>query len=140
MSDNPPIKIYRNRLINWIIFKIKSGFKLEALSENTKKLLGLANSIVDRDRNSENVPNLENVETVLVHCNLVENQYQLSSKVLFTFVSDKQYGMLINIKPPTLIMLNTQHSEFSSVGVWFTNQDRKPVEIEAKINVTLIIG
>ena len=48
--------------------------------------------------------------------------------------------MLINIKPPTLIMLNTQHSEFSSVDVWFTNQDRKPVEIEDKINVTLIIG
>ena len=67
LPDNPPIKIYPNRLINRIVFKIKSSYKLEALSENTKKLLGLASNIVDTDKNSESAPNLQTVETVLVH-------------------------------------------------------------------------
>ena len=90
LPDNPPIKIYPNRLINRIVFKIKSSYKLEALSENTKKLLGLASNIVDTDKNSESACNLQTVQTVSVHCNLVENQYQLSSKVLFVLVPDKQ--------------------------------------------------
>ena len=67
LPDNPPIKISPNRLINRIVFKIKSSYKLEALSENTKKLLGLASNIVDTDKNSESAPNLQTVETVLVH-------------------------------------------------------------------------
>ena len=67
LPDNLPIKISPNRLINRIVFKIKSGYKLEALSENNKKLLGLASNIVDTDKNSESAPNLQTVETVLVH-------------------------------------------------------------------------
>ena len=67
LPDNPPIKIYPNILINRIVFKIKSSYKLEVLSENTKKLLGLASNIVDTDKNSESAPNLQTVETVLVH-------------------------------------------------------------------------
>ena len=90
LPDNLPIKISPNRLINRIVFKIKSGYKLEALSENNKKLLGLASNIVDTDKNSESACNLQTVQTVSVHCNLVENQYQLSSKVLFVLVPDKQ--------------------------------------------------
>ena len=140
LPDNPPLKIYPNRLVNRIDFKIKSGYKLEALSENTKKLLGLASNIVDTDKNSESAPNIQTVEIGLVHYNLVENHYQSSSKVLFVFVSDKQYGMLINIKPHTLIMLITQHSEFSSLDVWFTGQNGKPLQIEDNINLTLVIG
>ena len=140
LPDNPPLKIYPNRLVNRIVFKIKLGYELEALSENTRKLLGLASNIVDTDKNCKSAPNLQTVETGLVHCNLVENHYQLSSKVLFVFVPDKQYGMLINIKPHTLIMLNTQHSEFSSLDVWFTDQNGKPLQIEDNINLTLVIG
>ena len=90
LPDNLPIKISPNRLINRIVFKIKSGYKLEALSENNKKLLGLASNIVDTDKNSESACNLQTVQTVSVHCNLVENQYQLSSKVLLVLVPDKQ--------------------------------------------------
>ena len=54
------------------------------------KLLGSASSIIDADINSENVPRLENVEVVLVHCNLVNNYYQQHSRVLFTFVPAKR--------------------------------------------------
>ena len=68
------------------------------------KLLGSTkDTIIDADKNSENVPRLENVEVVLVHCNLVNNSYQQASKVLFTFVPNKQYGQLISISPHSLV-------------------------------------
>ena len=71
------------------------------------KLLGSTKKDVDLDKNSENVPKLESVEVVLVHCNLVENDYQHTSKVLFIFVPNKQFGQLINISTHSLTMMNT---------------------------------
>ena len=82
IGENAPISIYANT-INRIVFKIKSGYKLELLSKETMKLLGSTKDIIDADKNGENVPRLENVEVVLVHCNLVNNSYQQHSKVLF---------------------------------------------------------
>ena len=67
------------------------------------KLLGSIKDSIDADKNSENVPRLENVDVVLVHCNLVNNGYQKASRVLFTFVPNKQYGQLISISPNSLI-------------------------------------
>ena len=67
------------------------------------KLLGSTSNIIDADKNSENVPRLENVEVVLLHCNLVNNSYQQASRFLFTFVPNKQYGQLISISPYSLI-------------------------------------
>ena len=75
-----------------------------------------------------------------MHCNLVDNNYQQESKVLFTFVSNKQFGQLINISPHSLTMLNTTNTEFSSIAVWFTDQISKPFETEDNVNMTLIIG
>ena len=71
------------------------------------KLLGSTNKVVDKDKNSENVPKLESVEEVLVHCNLVKNDYQHASKVLFGFVPNKQFGQLLNISPYVFTMMNT---------------------------------
>ena len=99
IGENAPILIYANTINNRIVFKIKSGYKLELLSNETMKLLGSTSSIIDTDKNSENVPKLENVEVVLVYCNLVNNAYQQHSRVLFTFVPTKQYGQLISISP-----------------------------------------
>ena len=86
------------------------------------------------------MPKLESVEVVLVHCNLVKNDYQHSSKVLFTFVPNKQLGQLVDISPNTLTMMNTVNIKFSSVEVWFTDQAGKAIEIEDNVNLTLIIG
>ena len=86
------------------------------------------------------MPKLESVEAVLVHCNLVNNNYQQALKLLFTFVPNKQFGQLINIAPHSLIMLNTANTEFSSIEVWFTDQNSEPPEIEDNVNFTLIIG
>ena len=103
IGENAPILIYANTINNRIVFKIKTGYKLELLSKETMKLLGSTKDIIDSDKNSENVPRLENVEVVLVHCNLVNNSCQQHSRVLFTFVPNKQYGQLISISPHSLV-------------------------------------
>ena len=107
IGENAPILIYANTINNRIVFKHKNGYKLEVLSNETMKLLGSTKDTIDADKNSENVPKLENVEVVLVHCNLVNNAYQQHSRVLFTFVPTKQYGQLISISPHSLVFLKT---------------------------------
>ena len=103
IGETAPILVYANTINNRIVFKIKTGYKLELLSKKTMKLLGSTKDIIDSDKNSENVPRLENVEVVFVHCNLVNNSYQQALRVLFTFVPNKQYGKLISISPNSLI-------------------------------------
>ena len=88
-GENAPILIYTNTINNRIVFKIKSGYRLELLSKETMKLLGSTSIIIDADKDSENVPRLENFEVVLVHYNLINNSYQQHSRVLFTFVPTK---------------------------------------------------
>ena len=97
IAETAPVLIYADKISNRIVFKIKTGYKLELLSKETMKLLGSTSNIIDADKNSENVPRLENVEVVLVHCNLVNNSYQQASRVLFTFIPNKQYGQLISV-------------------------------------------
>ena len=92
LAENPSVQIYPNKIINRIVFKIKTGYKLELLSPETMKLLGSTKKDVDSDKNNENVPKLESVEVALVHCNLVKNDYQHSSKVSFSFFPNKQFG------------------------------------------------
>ena len=140
LTDNPPIKIYSSKIKNRIVFKIKTGCKLELLTPETMKLLGSTKTVVDKNKNSENVPKLESVEVVLVHCNLVKNDYQHASKELFSFVPNKQFGQLLNISPHAFTMMNTVNTEFPSVEVWFTDQSRKALEIEGNVNLRLIIG
>ena len=113
-----------------ILFKIKTGYKLELLTPETMRLLGITKKDVDSDKNSENVPKLESVEVVLVHCNLVENDYQHTSEVLSSFVPNKQFGQLINISPHSLTMMNTVNTEFSFVEFWFADQTSKALEVD----------
>ena len=138
-ESSPAIQIYTNKIKNRIIFRITSGYKLELLTPETMKLLRSAKKVVNKDKNGENVPKLESVEVVLVHCNLVKNDYQHTSKVLFTFVQNKEFRQLINISPHSLTIMNTVNTEFSSVEVWFTDQASKVLEIEDNVNLTLII-
>ena len=93
------------------------------------KFLGSTRKGVDKDKEGKNLPKLESVWLVLVHCNLVTNDYQHTSKVLFTFVPKKQLRQIINIPPHTLTMMNTVNTEFAFVEVWFTDQVSKALEI-----------
>ena len=112
IGENAPILIYANTINNGMVFKIKSRYNLELLSKETMKLLGSTKDIIDSDKNNQNVPRLENVEVVLVHCNLVNNSHQQASRVLFTFVPTKQYGQLISISSHSLFFLKTMNAEF----------------------------
>ena len=88
-----------NKIENRITFKIKSGYYLEFLTPETMKLLGSTESKISKDKNGESVPHLEVVELVLVHCNLVNNDYQQDSRILYTFVPNKAFGCLLKISP-----------------------------------------
>ena len=82
---------------------------------------------------------MESFEVVSVGCNLVNNSYQEASKVLLTFVPNKQFEQLINISPHSLTMLGTTNNEFSFIEVWFTDQNCEFLETEYNVNLTLII-
>ena len=104
------------------------------------KLLGSTKSKIIKDENGENVPRLEITELVLMHCNIVNNDYQQDSRVLYTFLPNKSFGQLLDISPKKFIFFKTFNSEFSFIEVWFTDQNSKPLEIEDKINITLVIN
>ena len=140
MTKNPPIQIYPNKIKTRIVFKINAGNKLELLSPETMNLLGSAKEDVDKDKDGEGVPKLESVEVALVHCNLVNIIYQKAFKVLFTFVPNKQFCQLITIWTHSLTMLKTTSTEFQSIKLWFTDQNKIPLEIEDSVSITLIIG
>ena len=91
-------------------------------------------SKITKNQNSEKVPHLEITEVVLIHCNIVNKDYQQDSRVLYTFALDKPFGELLDISPKQFMFLKSFNSEFSYIDVWFTAQNTKPLEIEGKIN------
>ena len=89
------------------------------------KFLGSTKSEISKDKNGENVPHLEVVELVLVHCNLLNNDYQQGSRILYTFVPSKTFCSLLEILPTNHIFLKTFNSEFQEIKIWFTDQTSK---------------
>ena len=122
LAENLPVQIYVNKIKNRIVFKIKMGYKFKLLSPETMELLGRLE--------------LESVEVILVHSNLVKNDYEQHIKHFIHFCSK----VLINISPHSLTMMNTSNTEFTFVEVWFTDQVSKVLEIEDNVNLALIIG
>ena len=138
-TNKPSIQIYVNKIKNRITFKIKNEYSLELLTKETMKLLGRTKNKVTKDKNGENLPHLEITEVVLVHCNMVNNDYQHDSRVLYTFVPNKSFGSLLDISPSNHIFLKTFNSEYDEIIVWFTNQNSKPLEIEDRKKLTMVI-
>ena len=137
--DKPSIQIYVTKIENRVIFKIKNGYSLELLTPETMKLLGSTKSKITKDKNGENVPHLEITEVVLVHCDIVNNDYQQDSKVLYTFLPNKRFVSLLEISPTNHIFLKTFNLEYDKIKVWFTDQNSQPLEIEDRINLTMVI-
>ena len=131
--------VYVNKIENRVKFKIKNRYSLELLTEETMKLLGITENKITTDKNGENVPHLEITEVVLVHCNIVNNDYQQDSRVLYTFVPNKPFGSLLEISPANLIFLKTFNSQYDEIIVWLTDQNSKALEIEDRTNLTMII-
>ena len=103
------------------------------------KLLGSTKNKITKDKNDENVLNIEITEVVLVHCNIVNNDCQQDSRVLYTFVPNKPFGSLLEISPTNHIFLKTFNSEYDEIIVWLTDQSSQPLEIEDRINLTMVI-
>ena len=104
------------------------------------KLLRSTKSKINKNKNGENLPHSEITEVVLVHSNIVDDDYQQNLRVLYTFVPHKLFGQSLDISHKNFIFLKTFDSEFSFVEVWFTDQNSKPLEIEDKIKITLVIN
>ena len=120
--------------------KLKKGYSLDLLTPEAMKLLGSTENKIIKDKNGENVPHLEITEVVLVHCNIVNNDYQQDSRVLYTFVPNKPFGSLLEISPTNHIFLKTFNSEYDEIKVWFTDQNSQPLEIEDRINLRMGIN
>ena len=103
------------------------------------KLLGSTKNKITKEKNGENVPHLEVTEAALVHCNIVNNDYQQDSIVLYTFVPNKPFGSLLEFSPANHIFLKTFNSEYNEIIVWFTDQNCQPLEIEDRINLTMVV-
>ena len=106
----------------------------------TMKLFGSTKKLINKTKNGENVPSFEVLDVVLVQCNLEDNQYQQKSKVLYTFTPNKSYAYLLNVDPSNLVFLKTCNTEFDEIIITFMSQNDRPLEIEDKVNLTLLIN
>ena len=125
LTEKLPVKVYSNKIKSRIVFKIKTCYKLELLTPETMKSLEGTKRDVDKNKDSESVQKLEPVEAVLVHCNLVKNDYQHTSNFVYFYSKQTIWTVTVN-------------TEFSSVEVWFTVS--KALKIQDNVNSTLIIG
>ena len=118
--------------------KIKTGCYLELLTPET--ITWKYKSKISKNENGENVPDLEITEVVLIHCSVVNNKSQKNSRVLYAIVPNKSLGQLLDIPPENSIFLETFDSESSYIEVWFTDENPNLLEIEDRINITLVIN
>ena len=112
--------IYPNKTKNRIVFKIKTGYKLQV-------------------KNGVNVPELEKVHSVLLHCNVVQNDYLQNSKLFYSFVPGNAFEQLLSIQPKALIQSKTIDYIFDHIAVWFTDQNNNFLQLEDSVSVTIII-
>ena len=115
-SEESPVLIYPNRIKNRIIFKIKTGYKLELLTNERMRLLG-DGPIVDTDKNGKNIHRLEQVRFVSLHCNVVRNDHLQNSKLLYTFVPSDDFGKLLFVEPKVLKQSKATDSVFDYIKV-----------------------
>ena len=103
------------------------------------KLLGRTENKINKDKNGENMPHFEITEVVLVHCDIANNDYQHDLRVLQMFVRNNPFGSLLEISSTNHIFLKTFNSEYDEIKVWFTDQNSQPLEMEDRINLTMVI-
>ena len=117
--DNPSIRICVNKIENRIAFKIKTECYLELLTPETMKLLGNTEHEITKDKNGKHGPHFEIAEVVLVYHNIINNDYQQDSRVLYTFAANKSFGSQLEVSPKNQAFLRTFNPEFQAIKVWF---------------------
>ena len=122
------------------MFKIKDGYKLELGTTEIMKLFGSTKKLIDKTKNGEHVPILEAVEVVIVQCNLVEDQYQQKSEILYISTPNKSDAYLLNVEPSNLVFLKTHNTEFDEIIITFTDQNGRLFQTEDIVNLALLIN
>ena len=117
LTDDLSIMMYINKIENRITFKTKTGYYLELLMLETVKLLESTKSKITKDEEGESMPCWEITEVVLIHCNIINNDYQQDSRVLHTFAPNKTFGQILDISPKNFTFLKTFNLEFSYMEV-----------------------
>ena len=115
--DKASVQIYLNKIEYRLTFKIKNGYSLQLLTPETMKLLRSTENKITKDKNGENMPHLEITELVLVYCNIVNNDYQQDSRLLYTIVPNKPFGSLLEISPTNHIFLKIFNSKYDEIIV-----------------------
>ena len=136
----PAINIYISRINNGLVFEIKDGYKLELQTPETMKIFCSTKKSIDKTKNGEKLPRLKVVKVVLVQSNLVDNQYQQKSEVLYTFTPNTFYAYLLNVEPSIWVFLKTYNTEFDEIIITFMDQNGRPLEIEDIVNLALLIN
>ena len=137
-TEQSPILIYANRILNRVSFRIKTDYKVELLTNETMRLLG-DGPIIATTKNGVNVPRLEIVRNVLVFYNLVENAYLQDSKLLFSFVFNSRFRSFLSITPQVLKYCDTVDSIFDYIEISFKDQNGRPLEVDDDITASIII-
>ena len=106
----------------------------------TTKLFGSTKKLIGKTKNGKNVPSLEVAEVVFVLCNLVDNQYQQRSEVLYTFMPNNSDAYVLNVAPSNSQFLKTYNTEFDEIIITVTDQNVRPLEIEGKVNLMLLLN
>ena len=120
------------------MLSVKDGYKLQLQTPETMKLFGSTKKLIDKTKNGENVASIEVVEVVLIQCNLVHNQYQQKSNVLYIFTPNESYAHLLNVAPSNLEFLKTYNNESNEIIKKFTDQTGILLEKQNKVNFTLL--
>ena len=124
------IQVYINRINNRLVFKIKDGYEIELQTPKKMKLFGSTKTLIHKSKCWKKVLSLDEVEVVLVQCNLIDNQYQQKPEVLYTFTANSFYGYLLNVEPSNLVVLETYNTEFDEINSiywskWQTVRNRR---------------
>ena len=98
-------------------------------------LLVSSGSKISKDKNDENVPNLQVTQVILVHCSIVDNDYKYDSRILYTFVPNKPFSSLLKISRTNHIFLKTFNSKYNKIKIWFTDQNIQLLQIEDRLNL-----
>jgi len=133
--------VYINKITNRVIIKLDDGYSIDFITNEMMKLVGSDKKVIDGvfHKDLPLVPHLEQVDVVNVHCNMVDNESQADSKLLYSFTPSSSYGSLLTKEPSVSLFCKTLPSKFRTVHVWLTDQDNRDLYVEDNINIMLIL-
>ena len=136
-KDDYPISIYSNSTLNRVSIVTRPGCKID-LSDGMAEFLGFSDGVINNSSHGDLVPKIERVETVMVHCNVAQNNFTQDSNLIFSFVPDTPFGTQLHKRPNFPLWRQARkNSDIREIDIWFTDQLYRPLEIEDNILVEI---